>query len=90
VIIVERVGPESHSQNLLPRLPAVGDNAAMNERPSDRFSKGDRVRVNDGIFNGYEGIVEEVDEKLGRVAVFIQIFGRTTPVQLEQRQLDPA
>ena len=38
------------------------------EQPENRFSKGDRVRVNCGVFNGYESIVDIVDESNGRVS----------------------
>jgi transcription termination/antitermination protein NusG len=71
--------------------PAFGDNAAMEAEPqSNRFKHGDRVRINEGVFKNFVGVVDILDESNGRAAVHIQVYGRTTPVELEQRQLDPA
>ena len=51
---------------------------------------GDVVRIKDGAFMGYEGNVESVDETRGRLTVVISIFGRSTPVELEFWQVEPA
>jgi transcription antitermination factor NusG len=85
--------PASGRQNLLLQMSAVRDNTAMhNEPPSNRFSKGDRVRINDGTFLGFVGVIAEVNELNGRVAVVIQVLGScgSTPVELEGWQVDPA
>jgi transcriptional antiterminator NusG len=52
------------------------------------FKQGDRVRVKDGYFQNFEGDVESVDEADGRVIVMINIFGRSTPVELEHWQIE--
>ncbi|MFP6671031.1 MAG: transcription termination/antitermination protein NusG [Pirellulaceae bacterium] len=52
------------------------------------FKTGDRVRVKDGYFLNFEGDVEGVDEANGRVTVMIDIFGRSTPVELEHWQIE--
>ena len=52
------------------------------------FKTGDRVRVKDGYFLNFEGEVEEIDEANGRVTVMINIFGRSTPVELEHWQIE--
>jgi len=52
------------------------------------FNVGDRVRVKDGYFQNFEGDVEVVDEANGRVTVMINIFGRSTPVELEHWQIE--
>jgi len=51
---------------------------------------GDVVRIKDGAFMGYEGNVESVDSARGRLTVVITIFGRSTPVELEFWQVEPA
>ena len=52
------------------------------------FKAGDRIRVKDGYFQNFEGDVDEVDEANGRVTVMINIFGRSTPVELEHWQIE--
>lgn len=52
------------------------------------FKPGDRVRINDGMFANFEGSVEAIDETNGRVTVMINIFGRSTPVELEYWQVE--
>lgn len=63
---------------------------AETESPKLRigFSVGDRVKINEGTFDNFEGEVEAIDEANGRVTVIISIFGRSTPVELEYWQVE--
>lgn len=52
------------------------------------FKKGDRVKINEGTFENFEGEVDQIDESNGRVTVMLSIFGRSTPVDIEYWQIE--
>jgi transcriptional antiterminator NusG len=59
-------------------------------RPKVLFEPGEVVRVTDGPFNDFSGIVEQVNYEKSRIQVGVQILGRSTPVELDFSQVEKA
>lgn len=60
------------------------------EKPAHKveFEKGENIRVVDGPFVNFTGVIDEVHPDRGKVKVMVSIFGRTTPVELEMLQVE--
>jgi transcriptional antiterminator NusG len=59
-------------------------------RPKILFEPGEVVRVTDGPFNDFSGVVEQVNYEKSKVRVAVQILGRSTPVELDFSQVEKA
>ena len=64
------------------------DDSTDKPRPKTVFEPGEMVRVTDGPFNDFNGVVEEVNYEKNRLQVAVLIFGRSTPVELEFGQVE--
>jgi transcriptional antiterminator NusG len=56
--------------------------------PKVAFEAGETVKINDGPFLNFNGVIEEVDPGRGKLKVSVQIFGRSAPVELEYWQVE--
>lgn len=76
--------PEKEAMRILHQVQEGVDRP----KPSVSFEVGEQVRVSDGPFASFSGLVEEVDDERARLKVAVSIFGRATPVELEFGQVD--
>jgi transcription termination/antitermination protein NusG len=72
------------ANRILDRVQQVGDKPT----PKTLFEPGEIVRVTDGPFNDFNGVVEEVNYEKSRLRVAVTIFGRSTPVELDFGQVE--
>jgi transcriptional antiterminator NusG len=75
--------PERDAMKIIGRI----EEGASKPKPKVVFEEGDPVRVVEGPFANFQGVVDEVFPDKGRVKVMVSIFGRSTPVELEYIQV---
>ena len=80
--------PMPVSQKEVDRILGQIEEGVERPRPTIQFDIGENVRVIDGPFASFSGVVEEVDEETARLKVAVSIFGRATPVELEYGQVE--
>jgi transcriptional antiterminator NusG len=77
---------EKEAEAILRRVADSGDKP----KPKTLFEPGEMVRVTDGPFADFTGVVEEANYEKSRIQVAVTIFGRSTPVELEFSQVEKA
>jgi transcriptional antiterminator NusG len=60
------------------------------EKPKVQFEVGETIKINDGPFLNFSGVIEEIEPDRGKLKVTVNIFGRNTPVELEYWQVEKA
>ncbi|MDX9745320.1 MAG: transcription termination/antitermination protein NusG [Syntrophales bacterium] len=71
--------PDKDVENLITRI----DEGTLKPQPKFKFDVGDHVRVIDGPFTNFDGVIDEVRPEKGKLRVIVSIFGRPTPVELD-------
>ncbi len=71
--------PDSEVEALRVRI----DEGTLKPKPKFKYETGDHVRIIDGPFTNFDGIVDEVKPEKGKLRVIVSIFGRSTPVELD-------
>ncbi len=82
------MNPDEVNRIIKPESEEGEEEESAEARIAIPFNPGDRVRVKEGYFQNFEGEVESIDDTNGRVTVIINIFGRSTPVELQHWQME--
>jgi len=82
--------PPSIPETEVRRLTRQIDEGTLKPKPRVRFEDGESVRVIDGPFANFNGVVDAVNPDKGKVRVLVSIFGRSTPVELDFVQVEKA
>jgi transcription termination/antitermination protein NusG len=72
------------------RIKAQISESEDHEKPKVHFEVGETVKINDGPFLNFSGVIEEIEPERGKLKVTVNIFGRNTPVELEYWQVEKA
>ena len=75
---------DKEAESILQRM----DDSIEKPKPKTMFEPGEMVRVTDGPFNDFNGVVEEVNYEKSKLQVAVLIFGRSTPVELDFSQVE--
>ncbi len=84
----ERPTPASPEE--IATIKAQISDSEDHEKPKVNFEVGETIKINDGPFLNFSGVIEEIEPDRGKLKVTVNIFGRNTPVELEYWQVEKA
>ena len=79
--------PESLRESEVRRMLGAADELSDADAEGNDYIVGEAVKVTDGPFSGFDGIIEEVNREKKKLKVMVKIFGRKTPLELENSQV---
>jgi transcriptional antiterminator NusG len=82
--------PATITEDDVQKITRQMEEGAVKPKPKVLFEKGENVRVVEGPFTNFSGIVDEVNPDKGKLKVLVSIFGRATPVELDFVQVERA
>jgi transcriptional antiterminator NusG len=82
--------PQPMEQEEIDYIKVQVSDSEDTERPKVAFSVGETIKINDGPFLNFSGVIEEIEPERGKLKVTVNIFGRNTPVELEYWQVEKA
>jgi transcriptional antiterminator NusG len=82
--------PNTASDEEIDVIKAQISDAEDREKPKVNFEVGETIKINNGPFLNFSGVIEEIEPDRGKLKVTVNIFGRNTPVELEYWQVEKA
>jgi transcriptional antiterminator NusG len=82
--------PEATPDEDVEQIKAQISASEETERPKVNFEVGETVKINNGPFLNFSGVIQEIEPERGKLKVVVNIFGRNTPVELEYWQVEKA
>jgi transcription termination/antitermination protein NusG len=81
-------GPQPLSKTEVERILGRMDKEKQTIIPDIPFTLGEHIRIKDGPFSDFTGIIDEINAERGKLKVLVSIFGRETPVELDFLQVE--
>lgn len=84
----KNAAPESLRESEVRRMLGAADELTDDTEDGNDYIVGETVKVTEGPFNGFSGVIEEVNRERKKLKVMVKIFGRKTPLELENSQVE--
>lgn len=84
----DKMNPTPLPEDEVKEILALVQEGKVKVKPKVRFDKGDSIKVIEGPFTNFTGTIEEIKPEKGKAKILLNIFGRTTPVELDFMQIE--